>query len=132
MRETVGGVLFEDGKILLGLRSADRDYYPNTWDTFGGHLEEGETLEQTLVRELEEELGVVPTRFELLGTFGEPDAEKYGDGIHHLFVIYDWAGEPENLGDEHEKIEWFEVGEIGEIKNLAAVEYVEIFAGLGT
>ena len=132
MRETVGGVLFEDGKILLGLRSVDRDYYPNTWDVFGGHVEEGETLEETLVRELEEELGVVPTRYETLGKFGEPDAEKYGDGLHHLFVIYDLDGEPENLGGEHETIEWFEVDEIGEIKNLAALEYVEIFAGLGT
>ncbi len=114
MRVTVGGVLFEDGRILLGLRSADRDYYANKWDVFGGHCEKGETLEQILVRELYDELGIVPKWFESLGEFGEPDAEKYGDGLHHLFVIYEWLGEPVNLGDEHERIEWFEVDEIGE------------------
>jgi 8-oxo-dGTP diphosphatase len=32
--------------------------FPNHWDFLGGHLEEGETPEQALVREVKEEIGV--------------------------------------------------------------------------
>ena len=55
-RRTVGGVLILNHKILLGKRMPDR-LYPDIWDIFGGHIEDGETLEETLIRELEEELG---------------------------------------------------------------------------
>lgn len=55
----VGGVLLRGDRILLGKRSADRTLYPGIWDIVGGHQIEGETPEQTLVRELAEELGIV-------------------------------------------------------------------------
>ena len=42
------GILFQDGRILLGKRSANRDFYPNVWDLFGGHSEKKETPEETL------------------------------------------------------------------------------------
>ncbi len=44
------------GKILIQKRSKDI-YYPNTWATFGGKSEEGETNEQTAIREFKEESG---------------------------------------------------------------------------
>ncbi len=35
---------------------------------FGGHVEPGELPEQTLIRELEEELGIIPTGWTFLET----------------------------------------------------------------
>ena len=32
--------------------------FPNHWDLIGGHVEEGETPEQALVREVKEEIGI--------------------------------------------------------------------------
>jgi 8-oxo-dGTP diphosphatase len=32
--------------------------FPNCWDFFGGHVEEGETPEQAMVREVKEELAI--------------------------------------------------------------------------
>src|ERR671922_1793664 len=58
--------------ILLGKRSASRADYPGVWDVPGGHCEPGETPEQTLVRELQEELGVTPTAWRPLGQFYTP------------------------------------------------------------
>ena len=45
--------------FLVHLRSKTKDLYPNSWDThFGGHVKTGETVEQTAVSELKEEIGL--------------------------------------------------------------------------
>lgn len=63
MRVAVGAALYREGQLLLGLRRPADDLYPGKWDVIGGHMQRGETLEQVLTRELEEELGVRPLRF---------------------------------------------------------------------
>lgn len=130
MRTTASGVLVQDGRILLGHRRSDRNYYPGAWDVFGGHGEPGESPEQTLVRELAQELGVTPTHFDRIGIFEEPHPEKYGPGQHHVFLVRAWIGEPVNAGcDEHDAIGWFTLEELAGLE-LASRRYVELFRGL--
>ncbi len=62
MRECVAAFVVEEKRVLLGKRSIKRAFYPDVWDVFGGHQKTGELREQTLRRELFEELGIVPTR----------------------------------------------------------------------
>jgi 8-oxo-dGTP diphosphatase len=66
-----GLLLIDDrGRILLQLRDDKSDIpFPNRWGTFGGAIEPGETPEQAIVRELEEELGYELTNFSYLGNF---------------------------------------------------------------
>jgi 8-oxo-dGTP diphosphatase len=61
MRECVAALIVKNQKILLGQRSAERSFYPGVWDVFGGHVEPQESYQQALLRELHEELGIIPT-----------------------------------------------------------------------
>ncbi len=60
-------VFNKKGKLLLQLRSKDKDIQPGKWDTsVGGHLGVGESYEQAALREMKEELGVDPPELEHL------------------------------------------------------------------
>jgi 8-oxo-dGTP diphosphatase len=49
----------EKGELLLYLRDNKPGIpFPDHWDLIGGHLEDGETPEEALVREAKEELGI--------------------------------------------------------------------------
>ncbi len=50
-------IVDDDGRIFIQRRSKDRKLFPDTWDIVGGHLEQGETLEDALHREVREETG---------------------------------------------------------------------------
>ncbi|MEV5960795.1 GNAT family N-acetyltransferase [Kribbella sp. NPDC051952] len=47
----------EQHRVYVQRRTAERRLFPGIWDIVGGHLEPGETPEQALVREVEEETG---------------------------------------------------------------------------
>ena len=128
-RICAGGVLFREERFLLGLRSRGLTSYPGKWDVFGGHCESGESVEQALTRELLEELAIIPTAWECLGVFAEPDPAANGPAEYHLFVIGSWSGVPRNASAEHERIAWFTLDELAAL-DLAAREYIEIFATL--
>lgn len=51
--------LKEEIELLVHLRSKTKDLCPNRWDTrFGGHLKAGETVEECVKNELDEEIGL--------------------------------------------------------------------------
>ncbi|MEU4290720.1 GNAT family N-acetyltransferase [Kribbella sp. NPDC026596] len=47
----------EQHRVYVQRRTAERRLFPGIWDIVGGHLEPGETPEQALAREVEEETG---------------------------------------------------------------------------
>lgn len=110
IRHGACGVLVRDGKVLLGLRDSSARSHHGQWDVTGGHRESGETDEQTMVRELREELGVVPTRYERVGVLAEDSAGS--DYRVAVFAVWDWDGTPTNCSPEHARIAWFSSDEL--------------------
>ena len=132
--EVVAALIVQSQKILLGLRSASRELYPDVWDMFGGHVEPGEQHEETLIRELQEELGITPTRWRYLETLtlrippSEPGSELSDQLIAHLYLVSAWKGTPFNRQPhEHSVIHWFSVHEISQL-NFADASYPALFA----
>ena len=127
VRECVGAILIRGESILLGKRSAQRDFYPGVWDVFGGHIEVGESFEQTLRRELQEELGILPTAWKYFETLRELDPASGAGLICHFFVVTEWQGMPENMQpQEHSEIEWYRIADVAQL-HLAHPEYVRLF-----
>ena len=102
--EVAAALIVQAGTVLLGKRSGTRQFYPNVWDLFGGHVEPGEQADETLVRELEEELGIRPTSWTYLEKLAEPALEL----TMHLYLVTAWTGQPVNRQpEEHSEIAWF-------------------------
>ena len=121
----VGGLLVRDGRVLLGLRSARREHYPDVWDVFGGHARTGESPHHALDRELQEELGVTPTSVSLLHIaeqFGPVESYEY-----RIYLITAWVGTPENRQpEEHDEICWVSPEQFDTMR-LAHPAYASLF-----
>ena len=60
-------VFNQDGKLFLQKRAMHKDVQPGMWDTaVGGHVDPGESIEQALLREAFEELGLRGFDYHLL------------------------------------------------------------------
>ncbi len=113
-----------DGKVLLGLRAPTKKAWPDHWDTIGGRVEDGESVEAALIREAQEEVGVTPTEFKLVATVREKRPEIYGDALHHIYVVTRWqGGEPANICDEHTELRWFSIEEMRLLPNIVDPDY---------
>jgi len=89
-------------EIFLARRGATLKH-GGLWELPGGKIEEGETAEAALLRELSEELGLGA---ELLGPGRHYEALV--DGKPFLFIVFPvrFGSEPERL-DAHEEWRWF-------------------------
>ena len=80
------------------------------WNGFGGKVLDGETIEECLVREVEEEAGIKLDKFEKVGIL-EFEFSEGGQGIEaHVFKTDQFIGEPKET--EEMKPQWFFIDEI--------------------
>ena len=113
----VAGAVVSDGKVLLVRRSPAARHYPDVWDLFGGHVEAGESLEEALRREAQEELGVEVESFHPLGTVHDP----VEPADITIFAVTAWSGESFNAApDEHSAMGWFSADELPDSSGLEA------------
>jgi 8-oxo-dGTP diphosphatase len=114
--KTVAGLLVQGGRVLLGLRAGWKQVYPLHWDAIAGRVEQGETVEAALVRELSEETGVMATAYHLLEALDRRLPDRLNQ--HHIFAVTSWVGEPTNISDENAKLCWFTASELTALPNL--------------
>ncbi|WP_195576500.1 NUDIX hydrolase [Paenibacillus sp. 1001270B_150601_E10] len=115
----VYGICVEQGKILL-IKKA-RGPHTGKWDLPGGTIEHGETPEETLCREWEEETGIVGISYSLYSVESYQMEITLASGeeedLHHLGILYtvNLLHSPMSLkvnGDGEDSLgaEWIDVG----------------------
>ncbi|MBC8949713.1 MULTISPECIES: 8-oxo-dGTP diphosphatase MutT [Xenorhabdus] len=88
-------------EIFITQRRAD-SHMGGFWEFPGGKLEQGETPEQALIRELKEEVGITVTHCELIDTIKHdfPDRSITLD----FFLVDEWKDKP--FGKEGQPSRW--------------------------
>ncbi|MGI6038030.1 MAG: (deoxy)nucleoside triphosphate pyrophosphohydrolase [Limnochordia bacterium] len=105
-----GAIIVHRGKILIGQRK-ETDSVPLKWEFPGGKIEEGETPQECLQREIWEELSLKVR----VGDYFGRSVYAYDHGTIDL-VLY-WAyceGTPLPKPRAHRAIRWVAIEELGE------------------
>ena len=104
-------LLRRGNEVLLAMKK--RGFGAGRWNGVGGKLDASETIEQALVRECQEEIGVTPLSYEkvvehdfILDSEGEAAWHMYV----HTYLCTDWEGEP--VETEEMAPKWFKIPEI--------------------
>ena len=122
----VTAVLRDGDRVLLCHRRAGRRVYPDVWDLPGGHVEEGEDPQESLVRELREELGITVSE-----PSGPPMHEiRTATFAMQIWLIDRWTGTPVNAApDEHDAVAWFETSDLDSLR-LAHESYLSMLTAV--
>jgi 8-oxo-dGTP diphosphatase len=112
--DCVMAILRRDDRVLMCHRHPNREWIPNVWDFPGGHIEESETPQQALARELREELGV---DIESLGRAADVVLEFDDESLQLAVWILDYGGTVENrCPEEHDELRWVNLQDVGELE----------------
>lgn len=96
-------VIHDHEKILLGLKK--RGFGSGRWNGFGGKVQDGENIEQSALRELQEEVGIIPqdlrNRGQIVFSFeAEPDELEV-----NIFSANNFSGEV--VESEEMRPQWY-------------------------
>ncbi len=128
IRVAVALIINQNKEILIAKRSKDQ-HQGNKWEFPGGKVEENETSEEALHREILEELGIeVQSSSEMISItheYIEENPKNNKTVILDVFDVRKWQGEPK--GVEGQPIRWITVSEIDNYEfPIANVEIVNI------
>lgn len=101
-------VIHEHPRVLLGMKK--RGFGADKWNGFGGKVEEGETIEDAMHREMREEMGTSVKNLEKRAVI---EFETEGElEIQEVHVFHGDTLEQEPAETEEMKPEWFYIDEI--------------------
>ena len=122
----VGVIKKNNGHQICIAKRPDKIHQGGLWEFPGGKVEQGETVEQALVRELQEELGI-----SVLSSNKFMDIQfDYGDkkvwlDIH---IVEEFRGDP--VGREGQPIKWVNINDLKKYPfpaaNVAIIEKLQL------
>jgi len=127
MRKTARAIIIDNDKFLAFFRRKIKDGREITYYAIpGGHLEDNETLEETVIRELKEEMNL---DIEILGYLGKLEIDNQEENYYHAKIV---GGELQFGGEELERyddsnyyeIRWLSINKLDSY-DLRATEFVK-------
>lgn len=135
IQRTIASALIfsKDGKLLMGKKDPTKGgVYSDCWHIPGGGMDDGETLEQTLKREVQEEVGIdisfynpvlIPEKGGGIAEKTLPSGEKVlckmEFNIFRVDIGDKLANEIKtNLSDDLVEIRWFSPEELPDVKQI--------------
>lgn len=105
----VGVILGSDGRILLAKRP-DHLHMGGRWEFPGGKVEDGESIQQAMSRELKEELAIDVLQMEKLIEVRHDYGEK--QVFLDTWCVTEFSGKPR--GVEGQELAWVSAGELAD------------------
>ncbi len=109
-------------KYLLVRRNINDDIFPGKWQNLGGKMEIGESVEQTLIREIYEEVGIKITSDTPVKYLHSYSWQKDSNDIYRLGLIFlvdiDNNKTKVKLSPELMDYGWFDIEEIDALDTI--------------
>jgi 8-oxo-dGTP pyrophosphatase MutT (NUDIX family) len=118
-------VMKQHGRFLLGKRSHRKAKAPGYWCPISGHVEDGESEEEAVVREAWEELGVAVRPIRKVATTRTHD----GSVLLHWWATEIVSGTPRPANEENSALGWFTAEELATLEPVFQ-EDIELLLGL--
>lgn len=124
--ECVAFMLIRNNEVLVEKRSLSKHVVPGATAIPGGHLEVGEDPETALLRELDEEISVIPINYYFVCTLLHR-AEEFRK--LHYFAVKEWQGEIQS--HEAQSLLWLPLDDLDQltlpVDLLAIREYIRLY-----
>jgi 8-oxo-dGTP diphosphatase len=104
-------VLIENGRILLIKRAAEP--FKGMWAVPGGRIEDDETAEECLVREMQEETGLRVMPVKMTGLYSDPRRDPRL--VIAAAYLVRRVGGREKAGDDAGETKWFALNDLPEL-----------------
>ena len=106
-------IINHNNEILLQKRAATKRFNPNKWGLCAGHVDSGETLENTALREVEEEIGI-KYNISDLHVLEEMEVNKRESNSHIVRYYYIYCAENNfNIQTEElSEVRWFDIDDV--------------------
>jgi ADP-ribose pyrophosphatase YjhB (NUDIX family) len=107
-----------EGRLLLVRRASRRGR--GNWQVPGGFIEPDETIEQAVIREVEEEAGVTAEVEGILGLRNRYDPDA-GNSLYIVLLLRPLSGEPKPDDKEVDRAAYFRMEEIHALEQVPSI-----------
>lgn len=101
-------IIYKDDKILLGMKK--RGLGTGRWNGFGGHIKKGESIEESVTREISEETGLSVKNLKKMGIIIFEFQDGHQNLEVHIFRSKDFEGRVTE--SEEMRPEWFDASKL--------------------
>lgn len=117
-RVIVCAVIEKNNSLLFGRKKEKKGPYPNAWHLLGGGVNDGESLNDAIKREIKEESGIEVEIIRSLGFAEDSEPSKNGKITHYIFLAFlaKYVSGEIMADDDIKRLAWIEKDELVKIE----------------